>query len=455
MKKKVFFLILWALPLLMNAQNTAQNPLIAGPMLGYVEHREALIWLEVPPPVKNVSIRYFQEGKPETAQTANYKGSLGMPYNPIKIVLSSLEMDTPYEYEVIIDDKKLDFPFPTKLKTKRLWEWREAAPDFSFMIGSCFYVNDPTYDRPGKPYGQDPKILETMANMPADFMLWTGDNLYLREADYSSAAGIAYRYSFNFRFPPFQKLRAVRANYAIWDDHDFGPNDSDGSFELKETTLHTFKKYWGNKTFGEPDNVGIYSKFRWSDCDFLMMDDRYHRAADHMPDSINGKPNPNKVFYGKKQMDWLKNSLIASDATFKFIVTGGQMLNPMAKEKECMMSYPAEWQELIDFITINKIKGVLFITGDRHMSEIIQLKRKNTYPLYEFTCSAVTSGFANITKSPEFKNPDRVAGTLLMENNFGKINISGAKGDRKLTIETYNGNGERKWVFAVNEKDLK
>jgi alkaline phosphatase D len=434
MRKLLFFVgFFMTLPFI----GFTQKLLISGPMLGYVEHREALVWLEVSPDVKKVEIRFQKQGKPETTKSAFYKDPLGMAYNPIKLRLENLDMNSIYEYSVWLNDRKMDFPFSTTLKTKKIWEWREPAPDFNFLIGSCFYINDTLYDRPGKPYGQDPRILETMGNMPSDFMLWTGDNLYLREADYSSPSGIDYRYSYNFRLPQMQKLRATRANFATWDDHDYGPNDSDGKYELKEYTLSAFKKYWGNKSFGESDNAGVYNKFRWSDCDFFVMDDRYHRSADD------------------KQIEWLKNSLTASDGAFKFIVSGGQMLNPMAKDKECFMAYSAEWTELMNFITDNKIKGVIFITGDRHFTEMIKYEPKGFYPLYEYTCSAVTSGVANISRSSEFNNPMRVQGSLLMENNFGKISISGAKNERVATFETVDIDGKSRWTFSISQKDLK
>ena len=185
-----------------------------------------------------------------------------------------------------------------------------------------------------------------------------------------------------------------------------------------------------------------------------MMDDRYNRSADDMPEMVDGKPNPNKVFYGKKQLEWLKNSLISSNATFKFIVSGGQMLNPMAKDKECFMAYPAEWQDLMDFIVTNNIKGLIFISGDRHFSEVLKYQPTGFYPLYEFTCSAVTSGVA-IPNKAEQANPLRVAGTMLLENNFGKISVLGEKNKRQVLIETYNINGEKKWGVTINENDLK
>ncbi len=447
---KKTFLIAFLISIFLDLSVSAQNKLISGPMLGYIEHREALIWFEAPPTVESVMLKYRVKGKPETEKEARNLQMSGANYPTVKVVLEELDMNTEYEYDIYLNDQKLDSSVPTTFKTKKLWEWREPAPDFSFLLGSCYYINDPKYDRPGKPYGKDPKILETMGNMPSDFMLWMGDNVYLREADYSSASGMAYRYSFNFRLPEMQKLRATRANYAIWDDHDYGPNDSDGRFELKEASLDLFKSYWGNKTFGEPDNQGTYHKFKQSDCDFYCMDDRFYRSANALPDSINDKPNPSKVFYGRKQLDWLKNNLISTNATFKFIVTGGQMLNPLA-DKECFYFYPVEFQELTNFIVENNIAGVIFLTGDRHFSELNKWQPTGFYPLYDFTCSSVTAGISK----PEKINPRRVEGSLLAENNFGKISISGPKGDRKVTLETYDITGKKRWNHVISEKELR
>lgn len=116
-----------------------------------------------------------------------------------------------------------------------------------------------------------------MAEMPADFMIWNGDNLYLREADYGSEYGIRYRYSKHFSSPYLKKLMAIRPNYATWDDHDYGPDDSNLSFDLKKISTECFKNYWANKAYGEPDNEGIYGKFEMYDSEFFLLDDRYHR----------------------------------------------------------------------------------------------------------------------------------------------------------------------------------
>ena len=58
------------------------------------------------------------------------------------------------------------------------------------------------------------------------------------------------------------------------------------------------------------------------------MDDRSSRAPNQLRDSIGGKPNCEKEFFGTVQLSWLKDKLLGSTATFKFIAVGNQVLNP-------------------------------------------------------------------------------------------------------------------------------
>src|SRR5690606_32402414 len=116
-----------------------------------------------------------------------------------------------------------------KFQTLADWQFRATAPDFHFITGSCNYLNDEPYDRPGKPYGQGGEIHRHMAESGADFMLWLGDNMYTRPAEYSSPSGIWYRYFKDFSAPEMQPLLRNMHHYAVWDDHDYGPNDSNRS----------------------------------------------------------------------------------------------------------------------------------------------------------------------------------------------------------------------------------
>ena len=166
-----------------------------------------------------------------------------------------------------------------EFQTQELWKWRTDPPDVKFIVGSCSYINEPKFDRPGEPYGSNFEIFKSINKKNPDFMLWLGDNTYLREPDWNSRTGFIKRYSHTRAFPELQPLLASTHHYATWDDHDYGPNNSDGSFWLKETASEIFKLFWGNPNYDITGKGGITGFFQWSDLDFFLLDNRYHRLS--------------------------------------------------------------------------------------------------------------------------------------------------------------------------------
>jgi alkaline phosphatase D len=442
-----------------------QNKLISGPWAGNVGLRTATIWVEVAPLVKKVSVKYFETtrptsivkvlGKPSPVyynfDKKNYTGELGKDFNPIKITLTGLKFNTTYSYTLFIDDKELKTDFLTNFTTQDLWQWRKPAPDFSFLAGSCAYFNETIYDRPGKPYGNDSSIFEVMAKIPAAFHVWMGDNWYTREVDFESPWGMNYRASHDRSQKVLQNFMATMPQYAIWDDHDYGPNDAGKSFIFKNEAREIFKNYTANPSYGE-DGKGIYTKVSYSDVDLFLTDDRYFRSDDKMPDSINGAAATTKHFFGPQQMEWLKNSLLFSTATFKIIVVGSQVINPLNKY-ETMQKYSYEYNDLINFIHTQKINGIVFFTGDRHHSEVIKVDQPNLYPLYDVTISPYTAGVSKPSGN-EKNNPFRVNGTLVEEQNFGQISVSGGKNKRVLKVDFINTKGSIVGSWSVSGDEL-
>ncbi len=440
---------------ILSVNGIAQNKkgLVSGPWAGNVELRNATVWVEVSPLVKSVKVKYYyiKNGISEGSVLA-YKGELGKDFNPLKIELNGLKMNTTYQYDIFIDGQKIEPGFPTKFTTKDFWQWRKPAPDFSFLTGSCAYFNEPIYDRPGKPYGGDSSIFETMANTPAAFHLWLGDSWYTREVDYYTHWGLNYRASRDRSLPVLQQFMASMPQYAIWDDHDYGPNDMGKNYILKEATRKVFMNYSCNPSYGYNEE-GIYSVIGYSDVDIFLTDDRYWRSEAELKDSVEGKPNTDKTYFGKQQLDWLKNSLLYSKATFKVIATGSQVLNPYS-DYDCMRMYKTEYKELMDFLAEYKIKGVLFFSGDRHHSEVIKKERPGLYSLYDVTNSPYTSGVSKV-RGEELNNPARVTGTLVEAQNFSKVTVSGKKNERVLKVEFLGLKGEKLGEWNVNENDLK
>ncbi len=444
MKKRLLFLA----TVLSTLSLFAQPRIVSGPMLGPVELRDAKIWVEVSPEVKSVALQYNKKGD-KIRKTIVYKGALGNALNPLSFTVGGLDYNTAYEYRLVIDGKLT--ARGGQFTTKDLWQWRKPIPEFSFLTGSCSYFNQPEFDRPGTPYGKDVSIFNTMAKEKAAFMLWLGDAWYTREVDYYSDWGLWYRASHDRSVPELQDFLKSMPHFATWDDHDYGPNDIGKNYILKETSRQVFNSYFCNPSSGE-NGQGIYTMTSWGDADIFLTDNRWWRSADLLPDSVNGKPNPAKKMLGDQQMEWLKNSLLYSTATFKIIVVGSQVLNPVSPFDK-WRDFPAEYQELMDFLTAHKINGVLFLTGDRHHSEIIKVDRPGTYPLYDITVSPLTSG-THVFGAAEKNNPYRVFG-LDQQQNYGRFSFSGLRGSRKLTVEFLGVKGEKMGEWSISESDLK
>jgi len=441
MKKIFLTLFLFQFTVLFSQNNLLQS----GPMVGYCEMKEAMIWLQTTKEAL-VRIDYFAIDTPNEKFSSEAQKSENSNGFTNHIVLNKLQPGKQYHYDVFLDGKKVVLPYETSFSSKKLWLWREDAPDFTIAFGSCNYINEEVVDRPGKGYGSGYQIYESIHNKKPNIMLWGGDNIYLREADWDSKTGIYHRYTHTRSIKELQPLLASTQNFAIWDDHDFGPNDGDRSFYFKYETQNAFKNFWANKTYGTDANQkeGIYSTFNWGDAQFFLLDDRFFKSPN---DRLTGE----KTIIGSTQFEWLIDALSSSKAAFKVIVIGGQVLNPSARF-ENYENYPKEKQKLLSEIEANKIKGVLFLTGDRHFSELSKLNRENTYPLYDWTVSPLTSGVGNSYKDDVNKN--RVEGSLFAQNNFGILSFSGNKANRQLKLTLFDIQGKELWNKVITKKEL-
>lgn len=428
----------------------AQQPLLrSGPMVGYGEMTEILLWVQTTRPAA-VQYQYWEASSPNVRMKSAVGTQSAADMSIVKTVITGLTPGKKYEYELMLDGKPVKRPYPLRFQTQPLWQWRADPPEFSVAFGSCVYVNEKELDRPGKPYGTDYNIFSTIASSKPDLFLWVGDNTYLREADWNSRSGIIHRYSHTRSLPEMQPLLGSVHNYATWDDHDFGPNNADRTYRLKEVTLEAFQQFWGNQTYGTDGTKGIFGRFTWGDAEFFLLDDRYHRSPNDAPD------DEHKTMFGKEQLQWLKDCLVSSSAPFKFIVNGNQVLNADGEYYEAMPQFTREYAELVSYIKTNRIPGIIFLSGDRHHTELVVHTDSTFYPLYDFTSSALTSGLNHPLSEKEQKNPSRVAGTLVNDrHNFGMLRFSGPRTDRTVTLECIDLTGTVRWSRPIKANDLK
>lgn len=457
-------------------------------MLGHVTSHTADLWLQTDGPAE-ITLEYWPSARPsERIVGPRLRLEAGSDFAG-RLSLVGLRPGTVYAYQLYLDGQPLALERNLTFETQTLWHGRRAPADFTFYLGSCAYINDPSVDRPGPPPGGGYRIFQSIARAAASnprpgLMLWLGDNVYLREADYASPWGMNARYRHARSLPELQPLLATLPHYALWDDHDYGPNDANRSFVFKDESLRLFRRYWANPSYGLQELAGTFTTFSYQDADFFLLDNRFYRAADktELPkeeidllrearDWALGQ-NPitrllgrryfgsqpallgeNKVMFGADQLDWLKQALIQSRATFKFVAAGSQLMND-GHPFEGWHNFPAEREAFLLWLRRQNIPGVIFLSGDRHFTELLRREVKDLYPLYELTCSPLTSP-AHSPQDKELDNPLRVKGTLITQRNFCSIDVIGPPDDRRLVLRSHDSDGRLLWERVLRAAELR
>ena len=404
-------------------------------MLGSITKRDARIWYHENG-VRRANISYWLSDEPSNRHQASISLDSAFGYCGT-FELGLLSPGKKYEFS--INDQ-----FKGNFTTQSLWEWRTDPPTLHVAFGSCAYINDAEYDRPGKSYGGDDQIFNSIAEKNPDAMIWLGDNVYFREGDWDTQSGMVNRYLQSREFGALQKLWTACPHYAIWDDHDFGPNDSNGSFVHKNTSLAVFEHFWCNPTSGIENSKGICSMTRIADVDFFFLDNRYHRtAAKYNSTPYLSVPHGSQIL-DEGQREWLINSLLTSTASFQVICIGGQFLNSEQVFENFANSAEERTYLLHQFNQTGK--KILFLTGDRHFGEI-SLYNENAIPIYDITSSPLTSSPGNVKDE---KNKYRVLGTEVNQRHFAMLHVTGPRTNRSVSVSFHDTSGKIIHEYTLN-----
>ena len=345
-------------------------PDIAGPITGDVRADEVTLWMYAPPKSK-CTFSYHAEGSSKKNNkigklTALSNQAAKVPGQIFKSTMNGLSPDTRYQYQVFIDGQA-DPNWKGSFKTAPV----EGSPTaFRLAITSCMKI--------GKPQRSWNILLEEQP----DLHLTVGDTHY---ADTTNPTVQLQHHLTYRREKEFAKVLQQVPTYAIWDDHDFGPNNSDGTAKGKEFSLAGWKQAWPNPPSGTSDTPGAFFKFSRGDVDFFVVDGRYHRSPNGLPN------NDKKRMLGDAQFAWLLEGLKNSKAKFK-IIASGSVLDHSKGDGWHIFSFSRH--RLFDAIKKHQISGVMYIGGDIHKSLVWQHHESDRvgYPIIEIISSGVTNG---------------------------------------------------------------
>lgn len=432
-----------------NAQHAAQ--LLSGPMVGHTTSSEAVIWVETDIPAE-VKVHYwFESGaQPIVKDVATGRTDAEAPHAGT-ITLDGLPARALVHYELEINGRAVR---PQTVQSFYMMPAIESSANFKVAFTSC--VNPIRV--PLQPIWTQVGILRP------DALLLIGDNNYMPsrpEAYEASESTVSYAMSRYHRYlrdvPGLRSILSSVPTYAIWDDHDYGPNNSDRTFRWRELTLSLFKKYWPNPAAGNETTAGIFFSFKIADVEFFMLDDRYHRDPNEAPDR--------KTMLGEGQLTWLREQLKASTATFKVIVNGHTTTINRADRGEYWANFGDERNEFLKWMFAEGIEGVFFISGDWHVGSLSRIDfAREGYPLYELISSnAGVSQVENDNHQYSYNRQTtghnrRFDGPIvndIRDYNFGMLEFSGTGENRSVTLKIIDHHGEVRVAHELTKNDLR
>lgn len=226
----------------------------------------------------------------------------------------------------------------------------------------------------------------------------------------------------------------------VWDDHDYCGNDSDKACNVKDEAIRCHDEYW--PTYSRPNKEnGLWHQFSYgSVADFFVLDLRSQRDVNADPDDINKSMlDGDNITNGQKE--WLKNNLLTSNATWKFILSSVPW-NPTIRKKDAWYGFQTEQRELIKFIDANKITGIVFISGDLHLGGAIDNGQYAHFPEMNV---AHTNNSSKQTSCPSSGCGQWSEGWVPDGAGYGLVTATSTS----VMLEVKDENGNRRYSLLV------
>ncbi len=426
-KTTIPFVRLTAFTFLLALSTTAyaQYPrLMQGPMLGAVTPTEISVWIRTSGPFgcilevdKNHNFSHPRQS--EMTMTSKHNDYCAV------LQIGDLQPGTRYYYRVLVNGKVDDYQQNRAPLTAHTAPAEGTAGSFRIAFGTCARFQR---DRIQKIWG-------VIGDWNPDLFFWLGDNIY---GDTLDSDILAEEYRRQRDLPHILSFLANVPQLSIWDDHDYGTNNSDRTNPIKEDALEVFKLYWPNPSYGLPEVPGVFFKYSYGGVDFFFLDDRYYRDPNSEPD------HPEKTHLGKAQKEWLQNELLASTSPFKVILSGGGWSKAKGAGGDSWASYLHERNALFDFIRDQEIEGVVLVSGDTHVGELnaIPWSDRGGYDLYDLGSSplAQSTGKSWVNRRPEI----RIRPVYFSGGNFGLIEFD-LQEEPKLRFQLIDEYGYSVW----------
>jgi alkaline phosphatase D len=240
------------------------------------------------------------------------------------------------------------------------------------------------------------RTYKAMSRHQADFVASIGDNVYYDlDLPFATSVELArFHWHRMYSQPLVMDLFRNTAGYWLKDDHDSHEDDNWSTRPTQRVSPMTYQDL--SPVFAEqvPMGPSTYRRFRWGrGLEVWLVENRDFRSPNWDPDGAE------KTIWGAKQKEWLKRSLLESNADFRVLISPNCIVGPDpghgppfkfpggGADSHGDGGFGFEGREFRHWVKENRLTNFITINGDRHW------QYHSVDPetgLQEFCCGAVT-----------------------------------------------------------------
>lgn len=420
-------------------------PVTHGPIVGGVTDTSANIFVRTEEGA-SVKIAYstITPYSPQTAALSQESQTQASSDLTAIIPLSNLNPETKYYYWIAINS---DTPDTSKTYEFITFPTPDSARDFNFAVFS-----DLSQRKELRAISY-----QSAANDSPSFILQIGDFDHRDPGDKPTPITLEnWRKMHRDMFqdmPAGQDFATYIAPYfplyQMWDDHDYGDNNTDRTAWWKDLATQAFKEYHPLPPLPNP-NRGLWHNFHYAQAEVFMLDLRSQRDPNNDADNSE-KSMLDGANIENGQKDWLKSALANSTVRWKFIISTS-VWNPKSKKVDSWYLFQNEQQELVKFIQDNNITGVIILSGDIHTGGAIDNGTNSYFPELNVptinmeASTGCTGGYCGFWSEGIVTDGDGIdpSGYALV-----KVEYDDSTGTDRAILQTKDKNGNLRLEYTV------
>jgi alkaline phosphatase D len=310
-----------------------------GPFSGAVTCSSAVIVYRLDSSDVNLRIQYAASEDMHNALLSEPLASSAEHNNVVKTTLEGLEPATRYYYAPEIDGAVI-------AERKGVFRtFSEGPEDFCFAFGNSLKACRP--DQSG--------MLASLENRPL-FFLNTGD-LFYEDIGSNDLERFRDAYESALGRDCDAAVGASTPLVYMWDDHDYGPNNSDATADGRESSRRAYREHIPHYPLPAGDgDAAIYQAFSAGAVRIILTDLRSERYSSQ------------DIMMSAEQFAWFKDELTRSHESHDLLiwVSSVPYTTSSGASGDNWGGFAEQRREIANYIKENAIANIMIVSGDAH-----------------------------------------------------------------------------------------